>query len=85
MSEKKLDIQFDGEYYCVVDGERCLARLDTRIDARAWLEMYHLMLGENEQLKQEIKELKEELIEYIEQTSSDKSNKKGFVGNGRFA
>lgn len=50
-----------------------------------FIESYQELEEENEQLKSENKELKEELIEYIEQTSSDKPNKKGFVGNGRFA
>jgi len=62
MTEKRFNIEFDGHQYFLVideDNERCLARLDTRMDALAWLEIYKMLSEENEQLKQRIKELEE--------------------------
>ena len=53
---ERLTIEFDGHQYFLVideDNERCLARLDTRMDALAWLEMYKMLSEENEQLKEE--------------------------------
>ena len=60
MTAKRFNIEFDGhQYFLVIDevNERCLAKLDTRIDALAWLEMYKMLSEENEQLKQFIKDL----------------------------
>ena len=57
---KRFNIEFDGhQYFLVIDenNERCLARLDTRIDALAWLEMYKRLSEENEQLKKTNQEL----------------------------
>ena len=61
---KRFNIEFDGHQYFLVideDNERCLARLDTRMDALAWLEMYKMLSEENEQLKQTIKKLEAQL------------------------
>ena len=61
---KQFNIEFDGHRYFLVideDNERCLARLDTRIDALAWLEMYKMLSEENEQLKNENAKMKKEL------------------------
>ena len=60
MTTKRFTVEFDGHrYFLVIDevNERCLARLDTRFDALAWLEMYKMLSEENEQLKEGIKEL----------------------------
>ena len=57
MTEKRFNIEFDGHQYFLVideDNERCLARLDTRMDALAWLEIYKMLSDENEQLKKRI-------------------------------
>ena len=59
MTEKRFNIEFDGHQYFLVideDNERCLARLDTRMDALAWLEMYKMLSEENEQLKSELQD-----------------------------
>ena len=51
---ERFNVEFDGHRYFVVideDNERCLARLDTRLDASAWLEIYEMLSEENEQLK----------------------------------
>lgn len=61
MTEKRFTIEFDGHQYFLVideDNERCLARLDTRFDALAWLEIYKMLSEENEQLKSENNMLK---------------------------
>ncbi len=66
MSEKQFKIEFDGHrYFLVIDevNERCLARLDTMADARAWLEVYEMLSDENEQLKKENAKLQFELKE----------------------
>ena len=63
MTEKRFTIEFDGHQYFLVideDNERCLARLDTRIDALAWLEMYKMLSEENEQLKNKIDVLEDD-------------------------
>ena len=60
MTEKRFNIEFDGHRYFLVideDNERCLARLDTRMDALAWLEMYKMLSEENEHIKQTIKNM----------------------------
>ena len=57
---KQFNIEFDGhKYFLVIDeeNERCLARLDTRMDALAWLEMYKMLSEENEHIKQTIKNM----------------------------
>ena len=57
---KRFNIEFDGHRYFLVideDNERCLARLDTRMDALAWLEIYKMLSEENEQLKTTIQQL----------------------------
>ena len=62
MTEKRFNIEFDGHQYFLVideDNERCLARLDTRMDALAWLEMYKMLSEENEHIKQTIKDMLE--------------------------
>ena len=62
MTEKRFNIEFDGhQYFLVIDegNERCLARLDTRMDALAWLEMYKMLSEENEHIKQTIKDMLE--------------------------
>ena len=54
MTEKQFKIEFDGHrYFHVIDivNERGLARLDTMLDAHAWLEVYEMLSDENEQLK----------------------------------
>lgn len=54
---KQFDIQFDGvQYFCVVDvpNERTIARLDTRFDALAWLEMYQMLHKENVNLENQM-------------------------------
>lgn len=54
MTAKRFNIEFDGhQYFLVIDNvnERCLARLDTRFDALAWLETYKMLSEENEQLR----------------------------------
>ena len=66
---KRFNIEFDGHQYFLVideDNERCLARLDTRFDALAWLEIYKMLSEENEQLKEEIKDLNDVLARYEE-------------------
>ena len=53
---KQFNIEFDGhKYFLVIDeeNERCLARLDTRMDANAWLEIYKMLSEENEELRKE--------------------------------
>ena len=68
---KQFTVEFDGhQYFLVIDevNERCLARLDTRMDALAWLEMYKIFLEENEQLKQHQKNTTKEfqtLLKFI--------------------
>ena len=60
---KRFIIEFDGHrYFLVIDNEneRCLARLDTRMDALAWLEIYKMLSYENEQLKKRCNEYWEE-------------------------
>ena len=60
MTEKRFTIEFDEHQYFLVideDNERCIARLDTRIDALAWLEIYKILSEENEYLKSEYKVL----------------------------
>ena len=60
MNDKRFNIEFDGHQYFLVvdeDNERCLARLDTRMDALAWLEMYKMLSEENEHIKQTIKDM----------------------------
>ena len=67
MTEKQFKIEFDTHrYFLVIDivNERCLARLDTMADARAWLEVYEMLSDECEQLKEENEDLNEELMEY---------------------
>ena len=62
---ERFTVEFDGHrYFLVIDevNERCLARLDTRVDALAWLEMYKMLLEENEQLKEQWKEKRHEDI-----------------------
>ena len=57
---ERFTIEFDGhQYFLVIDNvnERCLARLDTRFDALAWLETYKMLSEENEQLKSFIDDL----------------------------
>lgn len=57
---ERFNIEFDGhQYFLVIDGdnEKCLARLDTRMDALAWLEMYKMLSEKNEQLKQSLNKL----------------------------
>ena len=61
---KRFNIEFDGhQYFLILDevNERCLAKLDTRIDALAWLEMYKMLSEENEQLKSFNQDLSENL------------------------
>ena len=60
MTAKRFTVEFDGHrYFLVIDevNERCLARLDTRLDALAWLEMYKMLSEENEQLKQQVQKI----------------------------
>lgn len=69
MTEKRFNIEFDGHKYFLVideDNERCLARLDTRMDALVWLEMYKMLSEENERLKRD----NEDLTIYLEQANS---------------
>lgn len=60
MTEKQFEVQFDGwRYFHVADtiNERCIARLDTKLDADAFLEIikdYEELVQENEELKQSI-------------------------------
>lgn len=81
MTAKRLNIEFDGHQYFLVidkDNERCLARLDTRMDALAWLEIYKMLSEENEQLKCENKNLKSILNDFIficNRLQSNQSNK----------
>lgn len=66
MTEKRFNIEFDGyQYFCVIDevNERCLARLDTKSDALAWLEMYEMVSEENEKLKEWCKKMENKLME----------------------
>ena len=68
---KRFIIEFDGHrYFLVIDNEneRCLARLDTRMDALAWLEIYKMLSYENEQLKKENEFLKKRCNEYWEES-----------------
>ena len=70
MTEKRFTVEFDGHRYFLVideDNEKCLARLDTKLDALAWLEIYEMLSEENEQLKQlniPIAEIKDTVIDY---------------------
>ena len=76
MTAKRFTVEFDGHrYFLVIDevNERCLARLDTRFDALAWLEMYKMLSEENEQLKKEV-ESKERLIKAYDQWAYDLKN-----------
>ena len=53
MTENQFKIEFDGHrYFLVIDevNERCLARLDTMSDVRAWLEIYEMLSDDNNQL-----------------------------------
>lgn len=58
MTEKHFEVQYDGwRYFHVVDtiNERGIARLDTKLDADAFLEIikdYEELVQENEELKQ---------------------------------
>lgn len=82
----KAEYEFtDEEVLSVAKEEYWQMIYEHSMSAKENVDMLNQLFEENEKLKQKIKELKGELIEYIEQTSSDKSNKKGFVGNGRFA
>lgn len=66
MTEKHFEVQYDGwRYFHVADtiNERCIARLDTKGDADAFLEIikdYEELKQENRQLKYENEMLKEE-------------------------
>ena len=67
MTGKRFNIEFDGHQYFLVideDNERCLARLDTRMDALAWLEIYKMLSEENEKLKYHLNKTEKELQEY---------------------
>lgn len=64
MTEKQFEVQFDGwHYFLVVDtiNERCIARLDTKRDADAYLEI----VEQNEELKldNDIKFWKQEYLQ----------------------
>lgn len=64
MTKKQFEVQYDGwRYFHIVDtiNERCIARLDTKGDADAYLEIikdYEELIKENEELKKENKDLK---------------------------
>ena len=63
MTEKHFEVQYDGwRYFHIVDtiNERCIARLDTKADADAYLEIvefYEELSEENEELKHHLSEL----------------------------
>lgn len=73
---KQFKIEFDGNrYFLVIDevNERCLARLDTMPDARAWLEIYEMLSDENEQLKSTNMEYEDALGRLEEQLKQKQS------------
>lgn len=76
MTEKHFEVQCDGwRYFLVVDtiNERCIARLDTKGDADAFLEIikeYEELVQENKGLKYENEMLKDENEQLKKQLSS---------------
>lgn len=66
MTEKQFEVQYDGwRYFHVADtiNERCIARLDTKGDADAFLEFvkfYEELSEENEELKQQLSDCKKD-------------------------
>ena len=57
MGEKQFTIEYDGyRYFVVVDNEneKVIARMDTMLDAKAFLEMYQMLTDEIEELKQAV-------------------------------
>ena len=83
MTKKQFEVQYDGwRYFHVADtiNERCIARLDTKSDADAYLEIvefYEELSEENEELKKENKELqitKKFLKEQCSHTTNEHKN-----------
>ena len=82
MTEKRYEVQYDGyQYFCVVDvpNEAVVARLDTKHDALAWLEIYEMLLDENKELRLTLKEHQK----YIEEQHNENIKLKGELKNLR--
>ena len=60
MTNERYQIQYDGvRYFVIIDTEResLIARLDTMLDAKAFLEMYTMLTEENEHIKNTIQDM----------------------------